>query len=82
MPTSDAAEAHVVRVRLDAAHDSEALAIVVLRFANGAESQLQLDGDAVAHLLRTLEIASIEALVGQPFSAIAPALPANRASTR
>ena len=71
-------DARVSEVRLDTAHDSESLVVVVLAYPSGGRGRLQLDGEAVQHLLEALGLHAVDELVGQPFSRIAPALPANR----
>ena len=70
-------EAVVSEVGFDVAHDSEGLVVVTLRYPNGALGDLPLDSAALARLLDQLGLSSAESLVGQPFSILAPALPAN-----
>jgi hypothetical protein len=71
-------EARVVEVLLDTAHDSESLVVLVFAYPNGGRSRIQLGGAAVRDLVTLLELDDVGGLVGRPFSAIAPALPANR----
>lgn len=71
----------MVAVEFDTAHDSEGLVVVVLAFPNGARSQLRLDTDALRGVVEGLALETVSDLVGETFSAIAPALPANRAPT-
>ncbi|MFK7897108.1 MAG: hypothetical protein AB8G23_14780 [Myxococcota bacterium] len=73
-------ETWVESVRLDVAHDSDGLVVLGLRFPNGAESQLPLDGPAIGEILRQLSLDSAQELVGRAFSEIAPALPTNLSS--
>jgi len=75
-------EARVVALEFETAHDSESLVVVVLAHPNGARSRLRLDGEAVRGVIETLGLASIADLEGRAFSAIAPALPANRGDAR
>lgn len=80
MKSADASsEAHVARVGFEVAHDSEGLALVTLRHPNGAETTLPLEGRVLERVAIALGLASLEDLVGVPFSAIAKALPANAA---
>ncbi len=71
------AEAVVAEVGFDVAHDSDGLLVVTLRFPNGARSQLQLEGAAIARMIEALGLESVEDLVGRPFSELAPGLPVN-----
>ena len=70
-------EAVVVEVGFDVAHDSDGLLVVTLRYPNGASSRLQLEGAAIARLIETLGLESVEQLVGRRFSELAPGLPVN-----
>lgn len=70
-------EAVVARVGFDVAHDSDGLVIVTLRYPNGAEGDLQVEGAALARVLAQLDLANVRELVGRPFSELAPALPMN-----
>jgi len=70
-------EAIVANVDFDVAHDSDGLLIVTLRFPNGAQSQLQLEGSAIGRVVERLQLETIRDLVGRPFSELAPALPTN-----
>lgn len=72
------AEARVVEVRLDTAHDSEPLVVLALDYPGGGRGRMHLDGPAVQRLIEQLGLDDVNGLVGQPFSAIAPALPGNR----
>ena len=71
-------EARVVALEFDTAHDSEGLVVVVLAYPGGGRSRLRLDSAALLGVVEALALESIGDLVGRPFSAIAPALPANR----
>jgi hypothetical protein len=75
MGTSD--EAVVADVGFGVDHDSDGLLIVTLRFPNGARSQLQLEGAAIARVIEALELTSVRDLIGRPFSELAPGLPVN-----
>lgn len=70
-------EAIVAEVGFEVAHDSDGLLVVTLRFPNGARSQLQLEGTAIARVIETLGLESVHDLVGRPFSELAPGLPVN-----
>ena len=70
-------EAVVIAVDFEVAHDSDGLISVVLRHPNGATGRMQLEGEALGRIVSELGLATIQDLVGLPFSQIAPSLPAN-----
>lgn len=74
---NSSAEAVIERVGFDVAHDSDGLLVVTLRYPNGANADLQLEGPAIGRIVARLGLSDVRELVGQPFSALAPALPAN-----
>ncbi len=75
---ADPIEARVVEVLLDTAHDSESLVVIVFAHPNGGRSRMQLDGAALRDVVADLALRDVHDLLGLPFSAVAPALPANR----
>jgi hypothetical protein len=77
-----ATEPVVEAVELDAAHDSEGLVILTFRYEGGGRSRLQLPGEGLGRLLRSLGLARADDLVGRRFSELAPGLPANAGDER
>jgi len=76
-PAKTPSEAIVDSVGFDVAHDSDGIVVLTLRFPNGARSDLSVEGQAIGRLVDRLGLRSVDSLVGLPFSALAPILPAN-----
>ena len=55
----------ITKVRIAAAHEGIAELIVSLEFSNGGQSDVPLDQDASARLLRSCGVEKIDELIGQ-----------------
>ena len=55
-------------------HDGRAELLLVLRYANGAQSRLRLEPEAGVLLVAGAGVASLDELIGRAWSSLAPAL--------
>jgi hypothetical protein len=67
----------ISRVQLGAAHDGAAELVLTLRFDNGGETLIALDGPAADHLMTACAAKDADALLGQGWEQVRDALDAS-----
>ncbi len=67
----------ISRVQLGAAHDGDAEMVLTLRFGNGGETHVALDGYAVDHLMAACGATDADRLVGLGWEPVRDALQAS-----
>lgn len=66
----------ISRVQLGAAHDGDAEMVLTLRYDNGGETAVALDGYAVDHLMNACGATDADGLVGHGWEPVRNALQA------
>ncbi|SNS78778.1 hypothetical protein SAMN06295912_11633 [Sphingomonas laterariae] len=62
--------ATISRVQLTATHDGEAAVAIELTFPNGGRSQVHINADEAVDVLALAGVASVDALVGHPWTVL------------
>jgi len=71
-PVTEPGIATIVAARIAAGHDGLAEIAVEVRYSNGATRSMSLPYEAVADALDASSIASLDDLVGQPWTTLIP----------